>query len=501
VKVELLSITPNAEELIERAGRICYNSEMNPDTRKQFIKKLVERGHESPIEHGVASFQIEGVSRALTHQLVRHRLTSCCLAGDTVIPRYAFGRKRFTIKELYERQCDPQLRGRNKLMNIRSMNENKIIIPNKIKDVMYSGKKEVFEITTRLGYKIKASKDHIFFNSDGEVQLKNLQVGSNVFVNGIELYKDKEWFSEKYNSGLNTTQIAELCGIASCTARKWMRIHKIKAITKYKGSVAWNKGLKGELSHSYGKKLSEETKRKLSLVRAGCEMKPIEELTEKGKRLRFTKIKKEKCQLCGTLKNLENHHIDKDINNYHAENCLTVCSQCHHLLHQGYVVKKVILDTIVSIESKGVMDTYDIEMEHPYHNFVASGFIVHNSQESQRYVKIIPLTSVIPPEIENNPEALKVYLETMNTIEGSYKKLLSLGILKEDARFITPQATCTKFMLTANFREWRHIIQVRTEKSSQWEIRNMINEIKNILIEACPSVFEDLEDKEEVDEY
>jgi thymidylate synthase (FAD) len=76
MNVTLLAITPNAEELIEKGARVCYNSNENPETRKQFIQSLIKRGHEGCIEHGVATFKIEGVSRALTHQLVRHRLAS-----------------------------------------------------------------------------------------------------------------------------------------------------------------------------------------------------------------------------------------------------------------------------------------------------------------------------------------------------------------------------------------------------------------------------------------
>ena len=71
MKIELLHITENAEKLIEQAGRTCYKSEKgNP----AIIKRWVESGHESVIEHASATFRISGVSRALTHQLVRHRI-------------------------------------------------------------------------------------------------------------------------------------------------------------------------------------------------------------------------------------------------------------------------------------------------------------------------------------------------------------------------------------------------------------------------------------------
>lgn len=74
-QVKLLSITANADELIERAGRICYNSPMNPETRAKFIQNALEREHHSILEHCSASFELT-VSRNAHVQLVRHRLAS-----------------------------------------------------------------------------------------------------------------------------------------------------------------------------------------------------------------------------------------------------------------------------------------------------------------------------------------------------------------------------------------------------------------------------------------
>jgi len=78
MKVELLSITPDAEILIERAGRTCYQSEkaVTIESAREFIPKLIKMGHESPLEHAYATFRVTGGSRAMTHQLVRHRLCS-----------------------------------------------------------------------------------------------------------------------------------------------------------------------------------------------------------------------------------------------------------------------------------------------------------------------------------------------------------------------------------------------------------------------------------------
>lgn len=77
MRVELWSMTPDAERLIERCGRLCWDSEgrATETSAGRFIRALVQRGHESVLEHAVATFFIE-TDRATSHQLVRHRLAS-----------------------------------------------------------------------------------------------------------------------------------------------------------------------------------------------------------------------------------------------------------------------------------------------------------------------------------------------------------------------------------------------------------------------------------------
>lgn len=65
------------ETLVEFAGRACYQSfhKPNPATRenKDYLANILKQKHESVLEHATATFYVEGVSRALTHELIRHR--------------------------------------------------------------------------------------------------------------------------------------------------------------------------------------------------------------------------------------------------------------------------------------------------------------------------------------------------------------------------------------------------------------------------------------------
>lgn len=84
MKVTLLTYTPNPEETIATAAKLCYSASdigslregLTKEKTESFIDMLASIGHESPMEHVSFTFGIEGVSRACTHQLVRHRIAS-----------------------------------------------------------------------------------------------------------------------------------------------------------------------------------------------------------------------------------------------------------------------------------------------------------------------------------------------------------------------------------------------------------------------------------------
>jgi thymidylate synthase (FAD) len=81
--VQLLTNTPNPEQIVAAAARLCYSDssieqllEQAPDQAAKLLQKILELGHYSVLEHASFTFGIEGISRACSHQLVRHRLAS-----------------------------------------------------------------------------------------------------------------------------------------------------------------------------------------------------------------------------------------------------------------------------------------------------------------------------------------------------------------------------------------------------------------------------------------
>lgn len=84
LNVTLLTHTPDPERAVAAAGRLCYSSstaaelheQMTGEEVERLVKLLVNTGHLSTFEHASFTFGIDGISRACSHQLVRHRLAS-----------------------------------------------------------------------------------------------------------------------------------------------------------------------------------------------------------------------------------------------------------------------------------------------------------------------------------------------------------------------------------------------------------------------------------------
>jgi thymidylate synthase (FAD) len=144
-------------------------------------------------------------------------------------------------------------------------------------------------------------------------------------------------------------------------------------------------------------------------------------------------------------------------------------------------------------------------LEHAYATFRISGasrafthqLVRHRLcsfiQQSQRYVDESNFSYVEPDSIKNNPEAHSVFIDFMNKAKEAYLKLSKLKIKKEDARYVLPNAVESQIVVSANFREWRHIIDLRGKPQSQWEIRRVAIEILKILKHHAPNVFGDFE--------
>lgn len=121
--VKLLRYTPDSERLVASAAKLCYSpvgveeieDSLKEDELSSFLDLLINLGHESPIEHVTYTFGVQGVSRTLTHQLVRHRIAS-----------YSQQSQRYVKLDQFDYVIPPHIEGNDKAKEIfiRAMEED-----------------------------------------------------------------------------------------------------------------------------------------------------------------------------------------------------------------------------------------------------------------------------------------------------------------------------------------------------------------------------------------
>jgi len=138
------------------------------------------------------------------------------------------------------------------------------------------------------------------------------------------------------------------------------------------------------------------------------------------------------------------------------------------------------------------------------------------SVQSQRYVRQENFVYITPPAIESEPELLKIYEASMQSVVENYNRLadaleakyvpefLAQGFSEkiarnraekkaiEDARYILPNACETKMIVTMNIRSLRNFFRLRCCNRAQWEIRAVANEMFRLCYQVSPILFQNV---------
>lgn len=145
MKVILLAHTPEPEKIVAAAARLCYSPDgadvlLEGMTEKKvtvFIGKLVELGHLSPIEHISFTFAVEGVSRVLSHQMVRHRIASYSQKSQRYVPEDNFSyivppsvRENIEASRIFREQMDKISDAYSVLCGLVHHEDARYILPN-----------------------------------------------------------------------------------------------------------------------------------------------------------------------------------------------------------------------------------------------------------------------------------------------------------------------------------------------------------------------------------
>lgn len=267
-----------------------------------------------------------------------------CLTGDTILykdRKKSRGYNEITIKDLYDMErSSGKWESKSNHFNdvkLRSLDEETgVFFRNKVVTVVANGLAPIYQIITENGYRIKATGNHRFMRETGEYDfVDNFNEGDLIAVNG----------SSERKSGTCVD-----CG--SSISRRAIRCKTCFNIYQQKEDAL---------------------------------------MTTARQRKQCRTYKEECCEICGLIesgseKRFERHHIDENpMHNDHV-NLMYLCPTCHQRLHakqrtfsDPYSHKYLSFDKIISIEYAGEEQVYDLQMQGPNHNFIANGFVSHNS--------------------------------------------------------------------------------------------------------------------------
>ena len=497
MNVQLTWATPNAEELIVKMARVSApKNQDNMDTAPRLLRYLIKHKHWSPFEMSNFCVEIE-TTRAISPQILRHRSFSFqefCLAGNAriTVSTETGAVQRLPIEELYSKWNKNSFRARY----ARSYDpEMERFISAPILSVYQSGEKPVYQYTIKTSdsYKtIDCTQEHrILTKEKGFVPFKEAyDQGLSVALNGKETfplpYQNPDVLRE--NAWMGSTAFAEAYGIKDVTARKWFRKHGIVP-AKPNNAASSNICIPFEAKKSSFMKWARST-----LLKQSCEH----------------------CGHNGSMSRLELSHIIAHDNNerlcFDETNLQTLCASCHRkydINTQGKQYGWTLGMTakwgrITAEKYLGIQMTYDIEMDHPTHNFVANGIVVHNSQ---RYADTSELGSAVIPHLRRqdhknrqnsiddlSSESIANYYRRISKLyedaEHLYREMVSSGVAKECARSILPLSTQTRLFMNGTIRSWIHYLQLRESNGTQLEHREIALAIKKIFCAEFPVIGE-----------
>lgn len=196
----------------------------------------------------------------------------------------------------------------------------------------------------------------------------------------------------------------------------------------------------------------------------------------------------------------------------HLEKCGRICYKSEHNIKEGSAEK--FINMIIQNGHESVLEHFSISVKFYTDRGITHQIVRHRiasfSQESTRYCnyrkdKFNSEIVVIDPKssLENDTkmkdlsihlknEIINTWTDAIEHAENAYMKLISLGATPQFARDVLPHAVKSEIVVTANIREWRHILKERTQKAAHPKIRELMRELLKELQRKLPVLFMDI---------
>jgi thymidylate synthase (FAD) len=384
-------------------------------------------------------------------------------------------------------------------------------------------------------------------------------------VNGIPCYQDREWLAARRSGSAGIQAIADEAGVSYMTIRKWLRVYGLQFTAKERARLAGlaRRGQKRQVVRP--RNMSAETLGRMRLATSGArspfwqggvstDREKVGSWTSRNARQVHDR-NAYKCVICGSSRELHAHHVDpvwhspekaKD-----STNLTTLCTPCRSAIHGQNLERDLLAWTdskrplaefwdhhpearprpagkerprstklvrafskVASIEYAGEEMTYDLEVAGPYHNFVANGFIVHNSLNSMsaRYSVMedefyLPSPEQIRGQSQTNKQvseggvgetaavhAAEIMQAEARDAYAKYEEMLANGVGREQARMVLPQNLYTQIYWKCDLHNLFHFLRLRLDWHAQQEIRAYAEVMAMLAKKVAPFCYEAFEE-------
>ncbi len=157
------------------------------------------------------------------------------------------------------------------------------------------------------------------------------------------------------------------------------------------------------------------------------------------------------------------------------------------------------IQSIIRSGHESVIEHFAISVDFVCDRGVSHELVRHRlcsfTQESTRYCNYdkIGIMFIRPFFWKETDDRYKCWLQVMEAAEKAYTTLIDSGATPEEARSVLPNSLATEIVVTANIREWRHILRLRTAASAHPQMRQLMIPLLVELKRKLPVLFDDIE--------
>lgn len=185
----------------------------------------------------------------------------------------------------------------------------------------------------------------------------------------------------------------------------------------------------------------------------------------------------------------------------HIENCGRICYKSEHKITEDSYL--TFAKNIVKRGHEAVIEHYSLSVKFVCDRGVSHEIVRHRvasyCQESTRYCNYSKddfqgeITVIEPIFLEQYTDGYSMWEEACQIAERAYFTMLDWGCSPQEARAVLPNSLKTEIVMTANLREWRHFLKLRTSKAAHPQIREVAIPLLKELKKRIPVIFDDIE--------